>query len=309
VEATQPAVGRRHNHNARIKSNVLRKDTKDRQGTMDARDQSRFLDWCLGFPWVSMSIRRANAGGFGYYGCLPTLSLGPVPSESDLSDLLQVFGDKKCALKDLYMSVDAFRSVDTMERVLKAACQVPSLNYLEILIRTESGESGLRALARVLPHTTHLREFRASYFTGHHRIWPDYVLEELRGGFMQNTSITKLDLMPELLTESVPSMFAARLHHQILFVCPSLALLPHLMKQEGLDVGGVNRRNSMQTSIFMTLKTHASLVCGCIEQQKTNGKVNPKRCKQTRVERNKVKREWAKRKKTERKKAKRKAST
>jgi hypothetical protein len=223
------------------------------------------------------------------------LVLGPVPSESDL---LQVFGDNNCTLKYLCMSVDVFRSVDTMERVLKAACQVPSLNCLTIYFRTEfSGESGLRALARVLPHTTHLRKFRARDLTWRHRIWPDYVLEELREGFMQNKSITKLDLPAELRTESVPSMFAARLHHQMRD--PPIALLPHLMKQEGLGVGGVNRRNSMQTSIFMTLKNHASLVCGWIEQQKTNGKVNPKRCKQTRAER----------KNTERKKAKRKAST
>jgi hypothetical protein len=184
-----------------------------------------------------------------------------------------------------------------MERVLKAACQVQSLNSLGIHIESESGESGLRALARVLPHTTHLRSFSATYFTGHPRIWPDYVLEELRAGFMQNTSIKRLDLSPELRTESVPSMFAARLHHQMRD--PPIALLPHLMKQEGLGVGGVYRRNSMQTSIFMTLKNHASLVCGWIEQQKTNGKVNPMRCKPTRAER----------KRTKRKKAKRKAST
>jgi hypothetical protein len=201
---------------------------------------------------------------------------GPLHIDRAEQDLLQVFGED-CFLEKfvLLLSVDLFPAAHTIQSVLAAAFRVPSLSQISVKLRG-AGDSNLRfvrALAHVLPQAHHLKQISLDGGTG--LVWTDDLREALLEGFVENTSIQKLD--PHAL--EIP-FFVARLRHQMdTIVDPPVALLPHVMKQRGLRVSSTSSTlaPTNATSTFLTLQRHIAPLCSWIEQHQTDKSAKRKR--------------------------------
>jgi hypothetical protein len=136
----------------------------------------------------------------------------------------------------------------------------------------------LRALSRTLPLAEHLNELTIEIF-GADGILTGELIGQLKEGFV-HTSISILNITFNEIPLEVDSFYVARLRHQMAKVVdPPTALLPHMMRQTGLDLRGrdwrgevryapsMPRQMSILNATFLTLQRHTAQLAAHWEEE------------------------------------------
>jgi hypothetical protein len=132
-------------------------------------------------------------------------------------------------------------------------------------------EPRLRALARTLPLAQHVNELTI-HVMGEDRVLTGELRGLLQEGFV-HSSISIWNISQNNARLEVDFFYVARLRHQMAKVVdPPIALLPHMMRQTGLDLRGrdvpsMPRQMSTLNATFLTLQRHTAQLTAHWEEE------------------------------------------